>query len=51
MSRLQPAIYNALKFNLPITERYVTMNGDALSYPQNLRVKVGTNVKDLIEVR
>lgn len=43
------AIYNALKFNLPITERYVTMNGDALSYPQNLRVKVGTNVKDLIE--
>jgi Na+-translocating ferredoxin:NAD+ oxidoreductase subunit C len=43
------AIYNALKFNLPITERYVTMNGDALNYPQNLRVKVGTNVKDLIE--
>ena len=43
------ALYNALKYNLPITERYVTMNGDALNYPQNLRVKVGTNVKDLIE--
>jgi electron transport complex protein RnfC len=42
------AIYKALKHNLPITERYVTMNGDALSFPQNLRVKVGTNVQELI---
>lgn len=43
------AIYKALKHNLPITERYVTMNGDAVAFPQNLRVKVGTNVEELIE--
>lgn len=43
------ALYKALKHNLPITERYVTMNGDALNFPQNLRVKVGTNVLELIE--
>jgi len=44
------AIYEAIKFNMPILKRYVTVNGDALNFPHNIRVRVGTNVKDLIEL-
>ena len=43
------AIYGALKFNRALTERTVTFAGDMLKVPQNVVVKVGTPVKEVIE--
>ncbi len=44
------AIYEALKHNLPIINRHLTVNGDAINFPQNIRVRVGTSIKDLIRL-
>lgn len=41
-------IFDAVKHNLPVTKRYFTLTGDAVKFPQNYRVKVGTSVKQLI---
>ena len=41
------AIYNALKYNLPITERVITFSGDIIN-PHNVLVKIGTKVSDII---
>ena len=43
------SIYEALKYNKPLTERVITITGDALSKPQNILVKNGTLVKDIID--
>lgn len=43
------AIYDAVKFNCPITERYVSISGDGIKNGVFL-VKVGTPVKELIEL-
>lgn len=43
-------VYDAIKHNLPVTKRYFTLTGDAIKFPQNYRVKVGTSVKQLIEL-
>ncbi len=43
-------VYDAIKHNLPVTKRYFTLTGDAINYPQNYRVKVGTSVQKLIEL-
>ncbi len=43
-------VYDAIKHNMPVTKRYFTLTGDAIKYPQNYRVKVGTSVKKLIEL-
>ncbi|MFU8786025.1 MAG: RnfABCDGE type electron transport complex subunit C [Candidatus Izemoplasmataceae bacterium] len=44
------SIYDAIKHNLPITKRYLTINGDAINFPQSIRVRVGTLVEDLIKL-
>jgi electron transport complex protein RnfC len=44
------SIYEAIKHNLPITKRYMTVNGDAIKFPQSIRVRVGTSVEDLIKL-
>ncbi len=44
------SVYDAVKHNLPITKRYLTVNGDAINFPQSIRVRVGTNVRDLIKL-
>ena len=41
------AIYNALKYNLPATERIVTFTGN-LDKPTNVLVKIGTSSKEVI---
>ena len=41
-------VFDAVKHNLPVTKRYFTLTGDAIKFPQNFRVKVGTSVKELI---
>ncbi len=43
-------IFEALKHNLPITKRHVTVNGDAINFPQNIRTRIGASVKDLIRL-
>lgn len=43
------AIYEALKYNRGLTERIVTFTGDMLKAPQNIIVKVGTPVRDVID--
>ncbi len=43
------AIYDAVKYNRPITEKYVTISGDGIKNGSFL-VKVGTPVKELIDL-
>ena len=43
------AIYEAIKYGRPLTERIVTFSGDMLKKPQNVLVKIGTSVKEVIE--
>lgn len=42
------AIYEALKFNNGLTERIVTFTGNMLKFPQNIVVKIGTPVREVI---
>ena len=41
-------VFDAIKHNLPVVKRYFTLTGDAIKFPQNYRVRVGTSVKELI---
>ena len=43
------SIYEALKYRKPIVERLVTFSGDAIKNPQNVLVKIGTPIKDVID--
>lgn len=42
------AIYEALKYDKPVIERIVTFSGDLCKEPQNVKVRVGTSTKDII---
>ena len=44
------AIYRAVKLGLPLTERIVTISGEAIGNPQNFLVPIGTPFHDLIEI-
>ena len=43
------AIYNAVYHRKPLMERIVTITGEAINNPQNMRVHIGTNYHELIE--
>ncbi len=43
-------VFDAIKHNLPVVKRYFTLTGDAIVFPQNYRVKVGTSVRELIKL-
>lgn len=43
------AIYEAVQFNKPLTDRVVTVTGKSVKDPGNFWVKIGTPIKDLIE--
>lgn len=43
------AIYHAVMEGRPLTERIVTVSGDAIRFPQNYKVKCGTIYSSLIE--
>ncbi|MBR1597488.1 MAG: electron transport complex subunit RsxC [Lachnospiraceae bacterium] len=43
------AIYNALVEGRPLYERIVTVTGDAVTDTANFRVRIGTNIKELID--
>jgi electron transport complex protein RnfC len=42
-------LYKAIKYNMPVIKRFVTITGDGIKKPMNFRVRVGTSVKDLLE--
>ncbi len=42
-------VYNAVVKGRPLMERIVTVTGEAVKEPKNLRVKFGTSFKELIE--
>ena len=37
------AVYRAVMFGRPVTEKIVTVTGDGIANPQNFRVKIGTS--------
>ena len=41
-------IYKAIKYNMPVTKRNITVTGDGINHPHNFRVLVGTSFKDLL---
>ena len=41
-------IYKAIKYNMPVIKRDITVTGDGINNPKNFRVRVGTSIKDLI---
>ena len=43
------AIYRAVRLGVPLTQRIVTISGEAISEPQNFIVRIGTPFHDLVE--
>ena len=41
-------IYKAIKYNMPVIKRDITVTGDGINNPKNFRVRVGTSIRDLI---
>ena len=42
-------LYKAIKYNMPVIKRFITITGDGIKNPMNFRVRVGTSVKDLLD--
>ena len=42
------AIYEALKYHKPLTERIVTISGNGIKKPNNYLLKIGTNFNELL---
>lgn len=42
-------MYSLLKRNRPMSETYLTLTGDLLDYTKVLRVKIGTNLADILK--
>jgi len=43
------AIYNAVRHGIPVTQRIVTVSGEAIAKPQNFIVRIGTSFHDLVK--
>ena len=41
-------LYKAVRYNMPVIKRDITITGDGINFPKNFRVRVGTSIKDLI---
>jgi electron transport complex protein RnfC len=44
------AIFRSVRHGFPMTQRIVTISGEAIAEPQNFVVRIGTSFHDLIEV-
>lgn len=44
------AVYHAVKWNIPLMERVMTVTGPNVGNPGNFRVPVGTNISDVIAI-
>lgn len=43
-------IYKAIRYNMPVVKRFFTVTGYGVKYPHNFRIRVGTPVKELIDL-
>jgi len=43
------AIYEAVRFGKPLTERVITVTGRGVKNPKNVKVRIGTLISDVIE--
>ncbi|MCR5078842.1 MAG: RnfABCDGE type electron transport complex subunit C [Bacilli bacterium] len=43
-------IYQAVKFNRPVYERNISITGDAIRYPSNFVVRIGTPLRNLLDL-
>ena len=43
------AIYRAVTYNMPLVEKMITISGRGLKNPQNVYVKIGTKLNDIIK--
>ena len=43
------ACYEAIELNLPLTETVMTVSGEGISQPKNVKVAIGTSISDVIE--
>ena len=43
-------LYKAIRYNMPVVKRNFTMTGDGIKFPQNIRVRVGTSLQELVNV-
>ena len=41
-------IYKAIKYNMPVIKRFITITGDGIKSPKNFRVRCGTPINELI---
>lgn len=41
-------LYLAAKHRMPLTEKIVSVNGSGIKEPQNIRVRIGTSLKDIL---
>ena len=44
------SVYNAVYHGMPLIDTVVTIDGDAVIKPQNLRIPVGTSIRDVLSV-
>jgi electron transport complex protein RnfC len=44
------AIYEAIRWGKPLIERVTTVTGRGITTPKNLRIRIGTPVKDILEL-
>ena len=44
------AIYRAVRHGFPMTQRIVTVSGEAIAEPQNFVVRIGTPFRDVIDI-
>jgi electron transport complex protein RnfC len=43
------AISEAIHWNKPLIERVITVSGDCIKNPKNVKVKIGTQLKDIVD--
>ena len=43
-------LYKAIRYNMPVIKRDITVTGDGIKHPKNFRVRVGTPIRDLIPI-
>ncbi len=44
------AVYDAIKFGMPLIERVVTVSGNGVKEPKNLLVRIGTSFEDVLDL-
>lgn len=44
------SIYEALKYNKPLIEKIITISGNAIKNKTNVKIKIGTSFKELIDI-